>query len=115
MRIKLYSDASIDVARRLFPDKVDDPAWLEMPWRDDELNACKALELEAFITHPSVENYPYPVLDPDDTQHVPEDLRILDQWVEAHPGRTLLSVGCGGVQGTVACAQASVHRNAMRR
>ncbi len=97
MKIKLYSDAHLDAAHKLFPGKVKDSTWLERQWEDDEINTCKALETRNFIRHPCVDNYLYPLLDHHVTQGVPADILFVDNYLHGHPEcRTLLSVGCGG-------------------
>jgi len=92
MKHKLYSDAHLEAARKLFPDRVDDSGWLERPWTDDEINACKALEAEAFIQNPVLANLPYRHRRL--KQHAIGDA---DRFLASHPrAESLLSVGCGG-------------------
>ena len=50
MKIKLYSDAHINAARRLYPDKFIDDSWLNLLWTDEEINACKFFETESLIS-----------------------------------------------------------------
>lgn len=62
MKIKLYSNGHMHEAKLLFPDQIEDPAWLETQWTDKEINACKELASEEFRHNPTLETYPYPLL-----------------------------------------------------
>ena len=48
MQIKLYSPTHLNEAKVLFPDKFENYSWLNSLWTEEEINACKALEMEAF-------------------------------------------------------------------
>lgn len=54
MKTKLYSYAHLESSQKLFPLLVDKKAWLEEQWKDDEINACKQLEMNDFIKKPSL-------------------------------------------------------------
>lgn len=58
MKTKQYSCSHLEAARKKFHERVALESWLEEQWKDDEINACKQLEMREFINSPSLENYP---------------------------------------------------------
>ena len=66
-------------------------SWLEEQWKDDEINACKQVEMSEFINSPTLENYPimFPITPPPDLKIVNELLATRKDF------RTFLSIGCG--------------------
>lgn len=96
MKIKLYSDAHIGTARRLFPERCDDSDWLDAQWTDEEINTCKALELREFIDAPSLKSYPLDGYDYKDIDPENDVIGMVDEYLHTRPEvKSLLSVGCG--------------------
>lgn len=90
MKIKLFSDAHIQTAKQIFPEK--DLNWFNQQWTDAEINTCKAAELKPFIDNPSLITYPKPELLAPDRK--PTELQlIVNNYIGNN--KTFLSVGCG--------------------
>jgi SAM-dependent methyltransferase len=92
MKTKQYSSAHLEAAKILFPEQSSKESWLEEQWNDDEINACKKLEMSELINSPTLENYPikFPILSPS------HDFKIADELLATHKDfRSFLSVGCG--------------------
>ena len=64
MKIDLFSDAHLEVARELFPEYIDDPRWLNTQWTDEEINACKAFEAKEFTERPTLQTYAWKPIEP---------------------------------------------------
>lgn len=96
MRAKLYSGAHVETAKRIFPDKYKQKAWLDSIWTDAEINACKFDEMSAFINAPGLSTYPHAgLLEPQAA--VPEEFNIVDKYLSslAIAAPSFLSIGCG--------------------
>ena len=89
MKIKLFSPAHVKEVKVLFPEK--DLSWYNLQWTDDEINACKAIELKAFVDNPQLKTYPKPEL-LDFNRKPTEILLIAKKYLDK---KTFLSVGCG--------------------
>ena len=58
MKLPLYSDSHVPAAKILFPNRTQTNDWYHTQWLDEEINACKAIEMEKFINNPCLKNYP---------------------------------------------------------
>ena len=88
MKTKPYSCSDLEAARKKFPERVALESWLEEKWKDDEINACKQVEMRTFISTPTLENYPikFPLAPS-------KDFQIADELLATHRHfRTFLSV-----------------------
>ena len=92
---KLYSTAHVKFAKSIFPDRLKKDGWLDEQWTDDEINACKLSEMQAFIDAPSLSTYgctdwfvPARIM--------PGEFNIVRDYCRREKGcQTFLSVGCG--------------------
>jgi SAM-dependent methyltransferase len=89
MKKDLFSEAHIETAATLFPDKDSD--WFRLQWTDDELNACKKIEFESFITQPSLATFP--------KRHLFESYKPVEEVLQVEKlikeKKSFLSIGCG--------------------
>lgn len=95
MKAKLYAYAHLEAARKLFPERAAQEGWLEEQWKDEEINACKLLEMNDFITSPSLATYPIKDMC-SSAALMPEDFSIANELLANNKNlRTCLSIGCG--------------------
>lgn len=96
MEIKLFSPTHIKEARELFPEKIGDRAWRNRLWTEDEINACKSIETEAFCRNPDVSYFEerFPGFMDESTFAQTESLRIVELIDEQKPA-SIRSIGCG--------------------
>jgi len=96
MQIKLYSPTHLSDAKILFPDKVMDRAWLDLLWTDEEINACKSLETEAFCKNPDASyleaRFPGFM---DIGYFMKSESPRLVHLINAERPKTIRSIGCG--------------------
>lgn len=105
MKTKQYSCSHLGAASHKFPERVTQEGWLEEQWKDDEINACKQVEMSAFINAPSLANYPikFPLAPS-------KDFQIADELLATHKNfRTFLSVGCGFGEKELMLAKSNPH------
>jgi len=96
MKIPLYSDAHLEAAKELYPDRVCDQEWLSTQWTDEEINACKTLESETWTNNPTLSNLPYPIPKADRAEYSDHVAGMVDEFCQENEINTVLSVGCGG-------------------
>lgn len=96
MQIKLYSPTPLKEAGKLFPSKVKDRGWLNLLWTEEEINACKALETEAFRKHPDLsyfqERFPGFM---DSASFEKSESPHLVRLIDAEQPKSIRSIGCG--------------------
>jgi len=110
MKTKLYSYAHLESAQKLFPLLVDKKGWLEEQWKDDEINACKQLEMNNFIKKPSLATYPQANIFQLPHPRLGEDFYIVNEILATQKNfRTFLSIGCGGGQKELMLAKSNSH------
>jgi len=88
-KVKLYSNAHLEAARVLFPDRIENEEWLNNQWTTEEINACKNLESHEFIVNPTLGNW----IGFNSSEHQ----SFLDQWLSSNSEavNNFLSIGCG--------------------
>lgn len=95
MKGKLYSYSHLETARSIFPERVERKEWLAEMWKDEEINACKQVELREFIQSPSLATHPIKDLCSPDAP-MPGDLLIVNEYLANNKEiRKFLSIGCG--------------------
>lgn len=95
MKTKQYSLGHIEAARALFPHRFKKEGWLDEQWTDEEINACKSVEMANFIKMPSLKTYPKPEL-LDFSRVMPDEFNIVNDYLGfKKAGSTFLSIGCG--------------------
>mgnify|MGYP001189413289 CR=1 FL=1 len=57
MKIKLYSSAHMTSAKKIFSNKIGNLEWHNAKWTDEEINMCKSIDYENFISNPTYKNY----------------------------------------------------------
>lgn len=53
----MYSYAHLDVAHKLYPEKVEDVNWLRRQWTDGGINRCKDYETKKFQLNPTYKEW----------------------------------------------------------
>ena len=103
MKIDLFSDAHLEVARELFPEYIDDPRWLNTQWTDEEINACKAFEAKEFTERSTLQTYPWKPIEPTSNEVEEHTVYWVNQYLCSNSKvNNILSIGCGGGDGVVA-------------
>jgi hypothetical protein len=91
MKLNLYSKAHIQTAHKIF--KNINQEWCEKVWTEDEINACKSIEVKKFIDLPSIINMPVTFsIKEIENNH---EFKILEKYIKSKYIENFLSVGSG--------------------
>uniref|UniRef100_UPI004049ABCB class I SAM-dependent methyltransferase n=1 Tax=Flavobacterium sp. TaxID=239 RepID=UPI004049ABCB len=89
---KLYSKAHLEIAEKIFSNKINHD-WYNCKWTDDEINKCKEIELNLFITTPCLTTYPIKNFDLNEIPN--NEIKYLVNFLMKTDVKSFLSIGCG--------------------
>lgn len=94
MILPLYSNAHLEEAKLLFPEKFKDSSWFDSQWTTDEINKCKDLSFDKDVNNMSKDEYEYCFdLNPISKQN--KNINVFLRKQIPNKKVKILSLGCG--------------------